>query len=274
MDGARSGSSPSCGGGSGMVRGLEGMLRRLLTGAGRRRGCISRSRVLRSSAGWRNSFAGRRGGSQAVAMGVGQGDEDGLGDFAVCEVGFWPGDVDAVALGSPVESFVVGPDGFEGVVPGGAEVAKVLAVFVAPAKVTGVNGEGRLLTDARQLAAGQGPQALGRGDGARGLAARWAAVERAEVRSTTSRRGRVCRGVLEASAVDRGRGAGHCSRVASRGSGCVLELVEVRLAAGDKFSQVVVGGAYGFVRQAGCGLGQDSRHGRVGEAAIDRRCWS
>ncbi|MGW1838553.1 hypothetical protein [Streptomyces sp. NPDC002067] len=60
-----------------------------------------------------------------------EGDEDGLGDSAVREASLGAGDVDAVAFGSAVESFVVGPDGFEGAVPGRTEVAEVLAVLVA-----------------------------------------------------------------------------------------------------------------------------------------------
>ncbi|QMU72868.1 hypothetical protein [Streptacidiphilus sp. P02-A3a] len=59
-----------------------------------------------------------------------EGDQDGLGGASVGEALFRLGEVDPVALRFAVDALVVGSDGFERVVPFGAEVVPVLPELV------------------------------------------------------------------------------------------------------------------------------------------------
>lgn len=88
-----------------------------------------------------------------VACGDQEGDEDVLGDLAGCGPVFGVADVDLVALESPVDSFVVGSDGFVGGDPGRGEVGDVLPELrgLEVAGSVGGDGDGRLSADGRQL---------------------------------------------------------------------------------------------------------------------------
>jgi hypothetical protein len=64
-----------------------------------------------------------------------QGEKDGLGDAAMSEPPAGVGDIDAVALGSAVQTLDVGPAGPVGVLPPRVEVVPVLSVLVGAGEV-------------------------------------------------------------------------------------------------------------------------------------------